>query len=996
MSETVKQIAQEGARRQITVMFVDIVDSSALAAHTDAEDLSDWLEAYYRRTAQIVEAHGGEVTEYLGDGVVACFGLRVADELSATRAVSAARAAVSPLDPPRGWDQQIALRCGVATGEVATRDAGGQMPKATGAVTTLACRIQEQAAPGEVMIAAATRELMRGSFDSQKLADQKLKGFAEVQSLYRVGATPRAPATALPEGATFKAKFVGRARERAMITAASQPCLIVGQAGIGKTAFTAAVTADRQDTAWLWADGLHATASYYPFRFWLENRLGSAAEGTDALATAFPELSPIARQALALVLGRPEGLRLLTEKSNLAVKALIEQSLCGALSGSATIVIEDLHWLDSASLGVLAVLLEHPAATQSKIIMTSRETTKIGDFLDQSRLEIISLGPLDSSEARDMVTALAAGQTGGADHDWLVDKAEGVPLFLEQLYKRGNRNKQAVPPTLMDLLAQRIDETGPAKHALQHAAILGRQFAKDVLAALVPEGETLDKHLAIAVGQGVLEKASPNEWRFSHALLHQAAYHGMLRKHREPLHARAAEVLKSDFPQIATAYPSLVAYHHEQARNFAPAILAYLDASQLALYQGAMADAESHTRAAIDLCQAAPPEMETTDLEIAAYTALGSVLMQLQGFAAAPVRDAFETVHSLAVAAGRPSQATAPALFGSFSHAIIAGDAARAETFCDLLEAVSRKPTNESDQSEVQLATLTAKNCLCFYSGDFSAQFAHIREIRGLYQLAQHGGMIQRYGMDVFAAAQMFEPAARAITGQTGTVTDLIAETDRHQSLLNIPVMQPYALIWGAVPLFYAGQTDTALARLERGIAAADEQGAMFWQVLGRVWQVIMDDSLRATEAGREALRNGIATLAAIGSGIGQSYFEAHLARTISEAGDVNEACRMSGAAVTACADSRLLCWYPEILRLHALNCAAAGREDEAATARTTGLQAARAQGAALWELRLLLDLPASDRQRQAGLAALVSRLDQAGDLPERAAAKAALAGADI
>ena len=995
MGETSDTSAREGTRRQITVVFVDIVGSSALAAQTDAEDLGDWLEGYYKRTAEIVEARGGEVTEYLGDGVVACFGLQAADELAAAKAVDAALAMVAPLDPPEGWLKPVALRGGVATGEVATRSANGRLPQATGAVTTMAGRIQEGAAPGEVLIAQSTRELLRGGFNSTPMVGQRLKGFSELQTLYRLSPTDGSAGNIRPDPTQSSNHFVGRMGELDRIAKATAPCLIVGEAGIGKSALARAATKGDSIAAWLWADGLHSHSSHYPFRVWLRGLLGADGLSLAGLADAFADLSEEARLALALILGLPEGQQLLTQKANLALKGLIESALADALFSQAgpraTIVVEDLHWLDIASFGVLLTLLADPRSTSVRIVMTSREDTKIGQFLADINTETVSLGPLDIGEANAMVTALADGVMPDDDISWLVDTSSGVPLFLEQLFKLGNRGKQEVPATLKDLLAERIDGAGSVKPLLQTASILGRRFRRDVLAAVSTGEEALDRRLNVAVGQGVLEKVGPGEWAFSHALLHKATYHGILRRKREAIHSRTAQVLKDDFPEIATSEPALVAQHHARAREFAPAILSYLNASQKALYQGAMADAESHTRAAIDMCNNAPPEFDTTDLEIASHTSLGSILMQFQGFASPPVRESFETVQSLAMAAGRPTHNSAPALFGSFSHAIISGDMDRSEAFCSLLDTISDNQSNVMDMSEVKLAALTTKNCKCFYAGDFVKQFDQIAQIRELYDLAQHGAMIMQYGMDVFAAAQMFEPVARAIVGQSDQVPELIVETDAHQALLNIPVMLPYAMIWGAVPLFYAGHKDQALARLNEGIETADAQGAVFWQLTGRVWQAIMDDDLRATEEGRAGLRGGLDQLSAIGSGIGASYFEAHHARAMSQSGQMEAAYEQSAAAVDACAQSRLLCWYPEIIRLHALNCDAAGRGEEAEAMRQRGLEAAREQGAALWEARLVLDLPTKTAGRRQALSDVSAKLGEAVTLPELARVKTEL-----
>lgn len=991
-SEDSRLAGQGGERRNITVAFVDIVDSSALAAHTDAEDLSEWLEGYYLRTRQIVEKRGGIVTEYLGDGVVACFGLRSADELAASRAVDAALEAIEPLEPPRGWDKRVSLRIGVATGEVATRinsDITG-LPPATGLVTTLACRIQEAAQPGEILIADKTEALLRGGFGTVAQPGYDLKGFSSTRTLFRVSRTVGAHKS--PESSVF----VGREEERETLLSAQTPRLIVGEAGIGKTALAHAVVDPDQHRVWLGADGLHLNSSHFPFKTWLQQIFGNEEISQERLTAKFPSFEEDQILALALVLGLPAGQQLLIQMANVTLNSLIERSLVEALLSQTPvdgwIVFEDLHWLDNASFGAVRALLTDPRAQQYRILLVSREDAKLDSYLDGLDLCRLTLAPLSDAESKSLIHSLAGQEIPGDEMAVLTERAGGIPLFLEHLYKRGASSEQGVPSSLMDLLADRIDSAGVAKITLQFASVMGRRFHTDILADLVPDGRNCAEDLSYAETLGVVARDRDGVWQFSHALLHQAAYHGVLRRVRENYHSQTARLLSERFATHEASDPTIIAWHHAQARELQPAILGYLQASQMALFRGAMADAEQHTRSALALCDTAPPQQDMTDLEIACHTSLGSVLMQVQGFSAPQVIEAFETVQNIARAAGRPVQNSAPALFGSFSHAIIAGNLDRSEAFCDLLETVATNRSNEVDMSEVQLASLATKNCRCFYAGDFSEQFGYIGEIRDLYDVARHSGMILNYGMDIFAAAQMFEPVARAITGQGARVADLISETDAHQDLLGIPVMRPYALIWGAVPLFYAGHQAQAQQRLAQGISEADNQGAMFWQVTGRVWQGVMHPALHESPEAMANMRGSIDTLNVMGVGIGRSYFEAVHARALSLSGDTEAAQLQSARAAEECETSRLLCWYPEILRLHALNCAASGREEQAHEIREKGRLAAQAQGAALWELRLLLDMAPGSNARQQGLADLIAKSDATSSGPEIDMARQALA----
>lgn len=974
-----------GGRRQVTAVFLDLENFSTIASEADAEDLQSWLDDYYRQTRILIEAAGGEVTEYLGDGVVAIFGLARTEELSADRAVDAALRAVQSIRLSYQNRISVRLRAGVATGEAVVRtgpETDG-LPRLTGSVTTLAERIQSQAEPGTVVIAEDTRALCRGRFETRALGPRRLKGFAEEVPLYEV--TGRLPAGGIDQPETF----VGRAREMAKLIAAEGPVLIIGQAGVGKTAFVGHVASQFAAKSVFQGDAIGHGSSYLPFRDWLLDRIGSANPDYTTLAEAFPTLATQDRQALALILGLPEGQILIATVASLALKGLIEGAIWRAILARqqrGLLLFEDLHWFDVASLDVLNAIFATPQAAQFRIILTSREDAKLGRHLTSDGLLTLPLDPLPEDDARVLLDRLST-QLDPATRDEVLHRAGGVPLFLHQLARRG-AGATALPATLMDLLGERIDSTGEAKPVLQRAAALGRSFRVEMLQAL--GGEDPLPHLRAAARAGVVVARPNNAWEFAHALLAQAAYQSMLRRTREGLHARIADMLQATFPQVLGREPGLLADHQHKARQFLPAIISYLQASQKLLMQGAFVDAESMARAALGLC-AELPEDQRAELQIAAHTMIGSVLMQVQGFTAEPVRREFDTVLDLSSAQSALGPNTAPALLGAHTHAIISAQETRANRLGDLMDRMADALPDSPDAVEVRIVALAARNGTRFYQGRFAEQLECIAAIRPLYRLEKHAGMIARYGMDMFAAAQMFEGPSRAIMGQSDRIPALVAETDAHQAALSIPVMQPYALVWGSVPLFYAGHLDAALTRLDRGIEAAVAQGALFWQFIGKTWACVMNSDLANTPEGIAGFGTLIDTLRAIGANVGVPYFSAvHSARLLS-AGRAEEALAVSSRALAETQAERLHCWYAEILRLHAANCRATGRNAEARAALEKAVQVATGQGAALWLIRALLDRIA-DGGPATGLAEVIARFPADAALPELALARQHLA----
>lgn len=981
----------DGERRQVTAVFVDLENFSAIASGSDAEDLHSWLEDYYRQTRLLFEIGGGEITEYLGDGVVAIFGLSRADELSADRAVDAALRAVQSIRLSYQNRATVRLRAGVATGEVVIRtgsDHGG-LPRLTGTVTTLAQRLQTVADPGTVVIAEDTRALLRGRFETRALPDTALKGFADPQTPHVV--TGRLPAGGIDQPETF----VGRAREMAKLFAADGPLLIVGPAGVGKTAFVAHLASQFAAKSVFHGDAIGKGSSYQPFRDWLLDQLQHRNPTWDSVTQGFLDLTQTDRQALALILGLPEGQALLMSLSSLALKPLIEGAICHAIlarQSRGLLLFEDLHWFDVASFGVLTHLFALPQAQGFRIILTSREDAKLGTHLADPNLRTLGLGPLPEEDAQVLLDRLSHGPVDPDTRRLILERAGGVPLFLHQLARRGAGAGAGLPATLMDLLGERIDSTGAAKPILQRAAALGRSFETDLLRALDPDDADPLPHLRAAVRAGVLVTRPNRSFEFAHALLAQAAYQSMLRRTRESLHARIADLLLTRFPQIMQREPGLLAGHQHKARQILPAIQSYLGSSQFLLMQGAFADAEALARAALALCAEVDGD-QRTELEIACHTAIGSILMQVQGFTAEPVRRAFDAVLDLSSAQPKLAPSIAPALFGSFSHAIIAGDDPKANRFCLMLEDMAKDAPDTDEGLETRLAALTVRNCASFYQGNFATQFDCIAAIRPLYQVERHAPMIARYGMELFSAAQMFESPARAICGQVHLVPDLVAETDAHQTVLGIPAMQPYALVWGAVPLYYAGDLPAALDRLQRGIAVAEAQGAVFWQITGRTWACIVDPGLTASPEGLATFGQLVDTQRAIGANVGVPYFAAVHAARLADAGQLDHAYAVSSRAVAEARTSGLHCWYAEILRLHARNCHLTHRPVEADSALTQAIDIASRQGAALWLIRAQLDRVTQGGGTH-GLTDTLRLFQPGTDLPELRQARALIAQA--
>ena len=728
------------------------------------------------------------------------------------------------------------------------------------------------------------------------------------------------------------------------------------------------------------------------------DQIGSKLPALQDLRETFPSLTDEAQRALALVLGLAEGQSLLNQRSSFALKALIEDSLWRAITATqpnGLLIFEDLHWLDNASFGVLVHVLRNVRPKNHQILLTSRETSKIGEYLGRCPITVISLAPLSDAESADMLDALSDGEITTDKRAWVIARAAGIPLFVEQLFKRassGPATTAEVPGALKDILADQIDAAGPAKPVLQCAAVIGNSFTLDLLNVVAAELGPLGPHLDRACRQGVLKQTGERQWAFAHALLHQAAYDSLLRDHRVAYHARIAAHLQKDHFDAVRRNPALLTTHLSRSRQLIPAIENYLTVSQWALFQGAFDDAEAHVLAAISLCTQAPVNHDLLALEIACHSALGSIRMQNQGFTAEPVRQAFATVAQLAASQDRRSAANGPAFYGGFTHAVTSGDKAAADQFSDMLREVAETVIVDDGNDELLLASLNVDTALQFYSGNFGKASAAFEKLRARYDITRHAAMISRYGADSFADAQMLYCLTQAICGNTQKIPEMLAETDAHLALLNIPVMRPWVQIWGAVPLFYAGHRDTAIKRIRLALETAAQQAAVFWQVTGGAWLHVMQPSASAGDEGLADFRRIIDAHVDIGAHVGLPYFRAHYARALARQDRGDDAYEASLQAVRENAASGLHCWYPEVLRIHAQVCDALGGTSGGGRFRAQAARVASSQDARLWLLRTRLDQMDRGEIPPWQLQEAIDALDPLADLPERRAAVTMLA----
>ncbi|MEL6678841.1 MAG: adenylate/guanylate cyclase domain-containing protein, partial [Pseudomonadota bacterium] len=642
-----------GERRQVTVIFSDIVGYTPLAARLDPEDLEDLIGRYHRRVADIATSHGGHVEEYLGDGVVALFGFPVAAENAALKAISAALEIVREVETLSA-EEPLRARVGIATGEVVTRSRheSDTAPRLTGSVMALAARLQGEADAGGVVISELTHGIVGDRAAVRALPPRALKGFDGDTALYAVeGLETRSSATAR--------RLIGRERELARLHAAApdgeapKPLALFADPGLGKTVLTSAYRDQSVLPATVLAgsDSQHNT-SYFPVIDWVVSQLGTR-DGTVAdLRATFPYLPDGAEDFIGLALGWPSTFAKLAELMPSVLADRIEAAFVALLRGApedgpALLLWEDLHWMDAASLNLLTRLVAEVDPAHLQIIATSRRDAGVEARLEG--MEILLLEQMDHADCFALVQSVAGTALSSDIVTDIIAKADGVPLFVEQLSRStmDGGGEPAVPSSLKDLLTSRIDQSGAGKPLLQVASVIGRRFSVPLLSTLVDGDEAgLRSGLAELEADGLVARLSRDEYQFEHALLCDAAYGTVLNRVRTTIHGKIIDLLSGPFAGQVIVTPELLAIHCEGAGRIIEAVRHLRTASAQATSQGAFADAEAHLRRAQSLLDPKTPE-HAVEL-VSVYSTLGAVLMQTLGFTDETVLECYDRANALA------------------------------------------------------------------------------------------------------------------------------------------------------------------------------------------------------------------------------------------------------------------------------------------------------------------------------------------------------------
>ena len=669
-------------RRQVTVMFSDLVGSTALSARMDPEDLREVISAYQKCVAETVRRFGGFVAKYMGDGVLVYFGYPEAHEDDAAQAVRAGLELIGAVSSLK-HDAPLQTRVGIATGLVVVGDLIGsgeaQERGIVGETPNLAARLQALAEPNMVVIADGTRRLLGNLFELDDLGAKDLKGIA---GPVRAWAALRASSA---EGhfealhTTGLTALVGREEELELLlrrwsrakSGEGQVVLIAGEAGIGKSRLTAAllesIAAEPHTRLRNFCSPQHTDSAFYPIIGQMERAAGLARDDApqarldklDALlaqnstpaqdAALFAELLSLPNDGRYPVLDVPA-----PQRRQRTLEALVSQVAAFARQNPVLMIFEDAHWTDPTSLELFGRIVDRITTFRVLLIVTFRPEFE-PPWIGRSHVTALTINRLAQRDIDVMIDRVVANKLLPASiRQDIIERTDGIPLFVEEMTKavleaesEGDARRTAaavpspalaVPASLHASLMARLDRLGPAKDVAQIGAAIGREFSHGLLAAVArkPEAE-LNSALERLITAGLLfRQGEPPHasYLFKHALVQDAAYGALLRSRRQELHVRIATTLKEHFADLVDRQPELLAHHLTGAEQVEQAADQWLKAGQFAAAHSAYAEAVSHFDRGLSLLGSLS-DAQRDRLEIELQLAKGVSLISAKGFSSA-------------------------------------------------------------------------------------------------------------------------------------------------------------------------------------------------------------------------------------------------------------------------------------------------------------------------------------------------------------------------
>jgi class 3 adenylate cyclase/tetratricopeptide (TPR) repeat protein len=998
-------------RRQLTVMFCDLVGSTELSARLDPEDMGQLVALFHHRIAEVIDGYQGIVARYMGDGVLAYFGYPQAHEDDAEQAVRAGLALVEAVpNLQTGAEAPLQVRVGIATGVVLVGDligeGGSQEQAVVGDTPNLAARLQVLAEPGTVVISASTRRLTGGQFEYRDRGPAALKGWAEPVPAWQVLRTSGVAGRFEAQHESKLTPLFGRDEEielllrrwRGVSQGEGRVVVLTGEPGIGKSHITLALQerllAEPHIGLHYFCSAHHTNSALLPFVGQLERaarfeRGDTSAEKLAKLEMLLVQSAVEGDQAVALLanlLSLPSSDRYrLPELSPQSRKEKTLAALLSRLEGLAAMqpvlmIFEDVHWIDPTSLELLTVMVDQVPQLRVLLLINARPEFA-PPWPHYAHVTTVALTRLSRPDGAAIIKRITGGKTLPAEvMNQILARTDGVPLFVEELTKtvlesgvlqEGEGHyvlehplpSLAIPTTLHDSLIARLDRFAPVREVAQIGAVVGRSFSYELLNAVA--GIPREK-LEEALGQLVLSELIfrrgeiPHAvYTFKHVLVRDAAYSSLLKSRRANLHAAIASAFEQRFPEIVEAQPETLAQHLTEAGLIEKAVSYWLKAGKNAVQRFANLEAIAHLQRGIETVGRLPDTLGRDRLELDLQFTLGPCLIATQGPASSTAIATFARGRELCARLGDPPEYL-QVMFWLATGSVVRGELPQArETTATLLGLAEAR----NDRPMLINAIRGLGMILLFMGHVVDARELTERAIEAFGASSETEKLAARAaGQDAGAAGLALMSWALWILGYVDMAAARMAAALQRADAVGHPHTQAYACYYASILHALRGEPAIAHRHAERCLSLSEEYGFRHWQGLSRAIRGICMTMLDPSASTLEEVRGALDHYRSAGYQLGITALYVLLCPILLLRHEPEAALEVIEQGLSAANHNSERIFEAELHRLKAralLLCGAAGSETHAQSLLDRALTTARSQHARSLELRAAKDLAA-------------------------------------
>ncbi len=1014
---------QSAERRQLTVLFCDIIGSSSLSERIDPEELRDIMRDYRDICNKIVSGYGGYIAQYLGDGILVYFGYPHAHEDDAQRAAFAALEIIKRIPEniypsQQSDDVRLAVRIGIHTGLVVVGEIGGgdKRSMALGETPNIAARVQDYASKNTVVISGYTHQLLNRRFECKTLGSHTLKGFSQPFTLFQVQQALDNKNRFTETGHPSRTMLVGRDQITGLLTerfnqarkGAGKIVLLGGDPGLGKTCMVRMICkkVEKENCLFLgcYGDLYYKNSFLYPVMDMVRHIIGltegdspqkqiAHIEKTVATLGMEPTIvTPVLTELLSISL--PGEIITDTAKTNSTPQQkkqhtfniLINILQAVAQQRFVVFVVEDLQWIDPSTIELLSLLVEQPGLTNIFALFTFRS-----DFSplweNHANVTHITLNRLTQKQSGSMIRQLCRGKTLPTEvFSEIINKTDGIPFFVEELTNAvlrssllvekeehfelsHNMSQLEIPSTLQDSLMSRLDDLGDDKELAQLSATLGREFTYELLHAATLQSEpSLQSSMNRLINAELfVQSGKPPKahYRFQHALVREAAYQSLLKRTRQKYHQRISTLIKEKFPQLIADNPEILAHHCTEAGNNEDALHYWLSAGNYAIQHSANIEAVEHLNKGLSLIKKIPESPHLNMHELALQTTLGLAIMMSKGYAAPEAEKAYARAYSLCRNITNIN-IVFPVLCGLWEFYIVRAELEKAHKLANELQQYA----TQSDTPKFLLEAKRTLGTTLFWKGRFSEALQNLElHIEPQAEQSRPQATLVAYSQDAQVASLANAACVLWLLGKTD-----LALT-RGQAALSLakrlahPFSQAYALHFMGTLSQLCGDHKATYCYADAQITLSKTYGFSFWAATGHMLKAWSESTEQPADSICKRFQQALHDYEKSGNRLARSYFQAVLAELLHNAGETDKARQTVESALRETAFTGEGFFTAELLRIRGNFTIAndAGAHNLAEQYLNESLAIARQQNANALVLRTETSLAELQKKRRGG-----------------------------